>query len=91
MDEITMSQMKQVLSQSGIDINNMSKDQLDKIMELASKISNPETANGLDMTEIQNLFKPKQASTSRKKKIKPNVKCPLCDSGKKYKKCCGAN
>ena len=24
-----------------------------------------------------------------KKKIKPNAKCPLCQSGKKYKKCCG--
>lgn len=25
---------------------------------------------------------------SEKLKIKPNDKCPLCDSGKKYKKCC---
>jgi len=25
----------------------------------------------------------------KKKKIKPNAKCPLCSSGRKYKKCCG--
>mmetsp|Transcript_9440 Transcript_9440/g.13010 ORF Transcript_9440/g.13010 Transcript_9440/m.13010 type:complete len:310 (-) Transcript_9440:100-1029(-) len=25
------------------------------------------------------------------KKIKPNETCPKCDSGKKYKKCCGSN
>ena len=29
------------------------------------------------------------AKTETKKKIKPNAICPLCDSGKKYKKCCG--
>jgi hypothetical protein len=31
----------------------------------------------------------KADTTAKKKKIKPNEKCPLCKSGKKYKKCCG--
>lgn len=33
---------------------------------------------------------PKPEPIKREKKIKPNQKCP-CDSGKKYKKCCGGN
>ena len=25
----------------------------------------------------------------KKKKVQPNATCPYCDSGKKFKKCCG--
>ena len=31
----------------------------------------------------------KKKQVAVKKKIKPNAKCPLCSSGRKYKKCCG--
>lgn len=81
--------MKEFLSQSGIDVDNLPKETLNKLINIASKISDPESPSGVDLNALQNILNPKKENTQKKKKkIKPNVKCP-CGSNKKYKKCCG--
>ena len=62
-------------------------------------ISDPEKMTPQQIQKLQNLLgvtqtvagiQPIKRVPHRRNKIGPNQKCP-CDSGKKYKKCCGAN
>ena len=47
--------------------------------------TNTETWNGSSWTETTDM----NTSSKNIKKIQRNSICPLCDSGKKYKHCCG--
>ena len=50
-------------------------------IEIKSDVPKPESEN-LDNPE-------KRQENSENKKIPRNAICPLCNSGKKYKRCCG--
>ena len=50
-------------------------------IEIKSDVPKPESEN-LDNPE-------KRQENSENKKISRNAICPLCNSGKKYKRCCG--
>ena len=54
-------------------------------IEIKSDVPEPEKENleHLDIKEKTNK------ENSNNKKIPRNAICPLCDSGKKYKRCCG--
>ena len=83
----------------GVDLEKLPKDKLEPILQLANSISNPENMTQQQMEKLQNLLGLTLTSEglqtgkripNRRKKIGPNKKCP-CESGKKYKKCCGSN
>ena len=59
------------------DVGEMPKDEFNK-RKLKSN------SNGEDLNKARNIYQ-----NSDNKKIPRNAICPLCDSGKKYKRCCG--
>ena len=54
-------------------------------VEIKTEPSTPERSE----PEISRDYKNKSLESSGNKKIPRNAICPLCDSGKKYKRCCG--
>ena len=91
--------LKAGLKSMGIDVDKLPKDKIEPILQLADSISDPEKMTPQQIQKLQNLLGVTQTAAGvqsgkrvphRRNKIGPNQKCP-CDSGKKYKKCCGAN
>ena len=70
----------------------MFEDMMNNIRENVSRlISFVEIKNEVpeNNKEIPRNHEKKDFQNSEKKKIPRNAICPLCDSGKKYKRCCG--
>jgi uncharacterized protein YecA (UPF0149 family) len=88
---ITPEQTKLFLDQIGISPDTFEKDKLEKLMTLADRIKDPSQVDGNTIVELQKLLGIKnlpQKKTTPSKKIGRNTPCP-CNSGKKWKKCCG--
>ena len=51
-------------------------------IEIKSDVPNPESESPVVQEKANSV-------NSNNKKIPRNAICPLCDSGKKYKRCCG--
>jgi len=88
---ITPEQTKLFLDQIGISPDTFEKDKLEKLMTLADRIKDPSQVDGNTIVELQKLLGIKnlpQQKTTPSKKIGRNAQCP-CNSGKKWKKCCG--
>ena len=85
-------QTKLFLEQMGISPDTFEKDKIEKLMTLADRIKDPSQVDGNTITEIQKLLGIKNPPQGNKqkisKKIGRNTQCP-CNSGKKWKKCCG--
>jgi len=82
------------LQSMGVSPDELGQERLDMLKDLSNSLSGP---NGMDENVTNgimeklgvNLKGAKPPSTKKKeKKIGRNEKCP-CESGKKYKKCCG--
>ena len=65
--------------------------QLDTVMPITKIISFVEIKTETPENELESFDKIKKNTIkdSVNKKIPRNAICPLCDSGKKYKRCCG--
>ena len=86
--------MLQNFKDQGLDVDNMSKKQLDKLTKLVTEHCGREDFSQPEFTEkILDLFGKKAANNEKQEprvntsKIKRNDPC-TCNSGKKYKNCC---
>ena len=83
-----------LLQQMGVDPSKLGPDKLERLMKLSDKIKNPDQITPELISEITNIFgidlkgPPKTRKRETSLKIGRNEKCP-CESGKKWKKCCG--
>ena len=83
-----------LLRQFGISPEQLGPDRLEQLMKLADKISDPTTIDSetaskvMDTLGITTAHNNVGMKRTKKKKIGRNAKCP-CDSGIKWKKCCG--
>ena len=94
------SEMKNVLAQMGIKPEDLGPDKIKQLMDLADNITNPEQITDDTVAKLAKIIGVKIPKGSgsllplKDKQILPTVKigrnvtCP-CNSGKKYKKCCG--
>jgi uncharacterized protein YecA (UPF0149 family) len=91
-DSFNFKEALPLLQSFGISPEQLGPDKLEKICALTSHLSDPskitpELSRQIMDTLGINLNK-KQQPIKRGKKIGRNEKCP-CESGKKYKICCG--
>lgn len=83
------------LQSMGVSPEQLEPERLGMLKDLSKALSDP---NNLDENMMKGIMKklgmevkgakPPTASKKKEKKIGRNEKCP-CESGKKYKKCCG--
>lgn len=80
------------MKQFGINPDTMTAEKLQKIMEIADKIKDHSEINQETIIKLRDTLGiniPDNSSPKEKiKKVPRNSKCP-CDSGLKWKKCCG--
>jgi uncharacterized protein YecA (UPF0149 family) len=93
---------EEILNALGLNLNDITDEQKERLMKIGETISNPQNMNateamdivnslGLDIEKLQKNARRMKAEldkANKKPKVGRNAKCP-CDSGKKYKKCCG--
>mgnify|MGYP001166572953 CR=1 FL=1 len=95
--EFNERQMIQMLSSLGISPENFTPEKMEKFKRLAQCIQNPSNIGSQESTQLLRELdlgininnNPKPKPKKRTEKIGRNDKCP-CESGKKYKKCCGS-
>ena len=89
----------QMLSSLGISPEQFTPEKMEKFKQLTQCIQNPSNMGGEEATKLlreldldinfnNNDNNEKLKSRKKTKKIGRNERCP-CESGKKYKKCCG--
>lgn len=94
MNNLDVRSVLPLLQQMGVDPSKLGPDKLERLMKMSDKIKNPDQITPEVVSEITNIFgidlngpvQPKKREISLK--ISRNEKCP-CESGKKWKKCCG--
>jgi uncharacterized protein YecA (UPF0149 family) len=91
MEEFDMKKIVPLLQDFGISPEQLGPQRLEKLFKLAQTIQDPskitpETSNEIMKSLGINLNGPKEPKKSQK--INRNDPC-TCNSGKKYKKCCG--
>jgi uncharacterized protein YecA (UPF0149 family) len=94
MNNLDVRSVLPLLQQMGVDPSKLGPDKLERLMKMSDKIKNPDQITPEVVSEITNIFgidlngpvQPKKQEISLK--IGRNEKCP-CESGKKWKKCCG--
>jgi len=92
MNDYKMSDVIPLLRQFGISPEQLGPDKLNKLMEVAAKITDPSQITPAMSQELMHTLgvrvrpptKPKHSTTA---KVGRNDPCP-CKSGKKWKKCC---
>ena len=89
-----LSKAMPILRSFGVAPENLTPEKLSRLCALAETISNPESITAEKSREILDIMgvsvRPKPKPKKRPVKIGRNDPCP-CQSGKKYKKCCGKN
>jgi len=68
--------------------NGILRDNTHRVNPVSKKLDDHEFEQFVHAKDFKSSVK--QDSAAKVKKVKPNEPCP-CESGKKYKKCCGAN
>ena len=94
MNNLDVRSVLPLLQQMGVDPSKLGPDKLERLMKLSDKIKDPAQITPEVVSEITNIFgidlngpiQPKKREVSLK--IGRNEPCP-CESGKKWKKCCG--
>jgi len=86
-NELDINQMKNMLKNMGMDLDNLPTDKLQEIINLTQQIKDPQNMSTEYKKKLQELLKIKK-EPRKKTKIGVNQKCP-CGSSLKYKKCCG--
>tara|TARA_B100001093_G_C26411963_1_gene835995 strand:- start:251 stop:529 length:279 start_codon:yes stop_codon:yes gene_type:complete len=91
MEDIDIKTILPLLQDFGISPEQLGPQRMGKLMELAQKIKDPstitpETSNDIMKSLGIDLNGPKEQKKSSR--INRNAPCS-CNSGKKYKKCCG--
>ena len=98
MSEPNLSSILPLLQQFGISPDKLGPERLEKLLSMSSVIQDPdkmtpEVANSImDTLGINTNMNNQSAGTNipkKNKRIGRNDKCPNCESGLKYKKCCG--
>jgi uncharacterized protein YecA (UPF0149 family) len=89
MDNLDIRTVLPLLKQLGINPDNMSPEKIQKLMEIADKVKDPEQINQDTINKLCETLGVVEPNTSvKKQKVPRNSKCP-CKSGLKWKKCCG--
>ena len=79
----SVPEMLESLKGMGIDPGRFTAEQLERIMQLASKVDDPANVTQELLDEVAAVLRPKK----KYGKVPVNSPCP-CGSGKKFKKCC---
>ena len=92
MNDYKLSYIMPLLSQFGISPEQLGPDKLNKLMEVASKITDPSQITAAMSQEIMRTLgvssrPPMKPKRTAGRKIGRNDPC-TCNSGKKWKKCC---
>jgi hypothetical protein len=81
-----------ILRQFGTSIDKLNFNQTQQLLEIGEKMK---SINSIDIEETRKIMDilgistiKKEQKVKPKRKCKPNELCP-CNSGKKFKKCCG--
>jgi uncharacterized protein YecA (UPF0149 family) len=95
MDTLDIRTAIPFLKQLGIDPSNLSSDKLENIMKLTKNITSHEQITPELTTQMLNILGVGNKPVKKKQPIKRGVKIGrnelcICESGKKYKKCCGS-
>ena len=82
-----------LLQQFGISPDQLGPDKLQRLMKITDKIEDPSRITEQDVTKILDIIGVNFNNTPRSpkkrgQKIGRNAPCP-CNSGSKWKKCCG--
>ena len=89
MNNLDVSAILPLLKQLGINPDTMSPEKMQKLMEIADKVKDPSEITQDTIVRICDTLGIVEPTTSLKKqKVPRNSKCP-CESGLKWKKCCG--
>jgi hypothetical protein len=93
MENLDVQNIIPMLSQIGINVEQLSLERLEELMKLSDSIQNPcDITPEMSKKILDAIGIETKASVEKKsEKIKPNSICTSCKSGKKYKKCCGKN
>jgi preprotein translocase subunit SecA len=92
MDKLNNKEMMDMLKQSGIDLSKMDPNVMRKLMQITDKLSDSDNINEDIMKQMISLLAPKKPvennTNTKYGKVGRNAPCP-CNSGQKWKKCCG--
>jgi hypothetical protein len=89
MENLDVQNIIPMLSQIGINVEQLSLERLEELMKLSDSIQNPCDITPEMSKKILDAIGIETKASAEK--IKPNSICTSCKSGKKYKKCCGKN
>ena len=94
-DNFDMTTVTQMLQSLGVSPDRLGPDRINKLMKLTEGVTDPSQVSAEKAREIISTLgisapkqAPKQPARKVEKKIGRNAPC-ICESGKKYKKCCG--
>lgn len=95
MDTLDIRTIIPLLKQLGIDPSRLSCDKLEHVMNITKNVRSPDQITPELTTALLDVLgigtkKPQKPVVRKRLKIGRNELC-ICESGKKYKKCCGCN
>lgn len=93
MENLDIRTVLPLLKQLGISPDALGPERIEKLMKIADTIKNPSQINQDVINQLRDIIgldnqQSIPSPTKRTKKVPRNSKCP-CDSGLKWKKCCG--
>lgn len=96
MENLDIRTVLPLLQQMGIRPDTLGPERIQKLIQIADKIKNPSQINQNIIDELRDVIGITNPTpnlnpntpTPRSKKVPRNSKCP-CESGLKWKKCCG--